>query len=772
MKPVPNYAETSKEDPKIDRKLIIPHLPQKIKSVAKQVNAAKFNFHVPSVQSFYAKQGDNLTRSYSSLVFYPETGADPNLNSYLKNKKSLVDYKNAHTVRFLVEEEESDEEEEDEANRVASVGMDVEDNILKSNKSSKKHDFFYLTEHPDQFETNDNLKKDDNFELINLEPNSETNQLPNLKNVNSEKYSENIKIPDFSPSPVHSKQETESHTSLKKSQKERADSAASFSAASTSATSYANNYTSNFTGGSTNKDAMSLVLDNFLQNSESKQSPTQAFSPSHRISPTGKAPRKNSSGDSLVITRPISKEDSNFVKKLRNCHDNSTMDESPRKRQKRSGSFTDEANIGLVWQDSNQQSSTSQNFDMSFDISNNASGLTLAQNFSALNSSSSSSTGLLQLPTIKKNNISQNSMFSSTMRSPNSQVSQLRSPASSSRVSRPSPVSGRSNNGNFSHLRARSYTSSTGHNQHVNPMTRNIRGRLNSDEFSVVDSESMMSLVDSESNMVLNMNNYANNFNSTNVNGNNNNGNTNANNPITQSPQQSLLMHDCVESELFQIQGDCFKLLVFPDGSELCKLDDHFSFYVVNNEGAFITFALFTDNVRKLFCHRFSAKFEPNSKNMWGEATFAPIPDPFVVGFEILENPARFRIDDGNVWVVENVKNKLKWCTPSDHFYSEQITQSFEEMSDNNNLFASADNLNTYIPPNILVPEDSPMTDSSVTSQRSSFGTVSAKKVKTTQFQFLVAFDKKTEKDGSIRSLRRWHEDSGSETFRERSLRD
>ena len=45
---------------------------------------------------------------------------------------------------------------------------------------------------------------------------------------------------------------------------------------------------------------------------------------------------------------------------------------------------------------------------------------------------------------------------------------------------------------------------------------------------------------------------------------------------------------------------------------------------------------------------------------MWGDATFGPLPDPFVVGIEILEAPARFTIlPDAQTWVVENLRQVL-----------------------------------------------------------------------------------------------------------------
>ena len=55
---------------------------------------------------------------------------------------------------------------------------------------------------------------------------------------------------------------------------------------------------------------------------------------------------------------------------------------------------------------------------------------------------------------------------------------------------------------------------------------------------------------------------------------------------------------------------------------------------------------------------------------MWGEATFGRVPEPFEVGFEILENPARFRIDDDFVWVVENVREKLSFVSADDDLAS------------------------------------------------------------------------------------------------------
>jgi hypothetical protein len=63
---------------------------------------------------------------------------------------------------------------------------------------------------------------------------------------------------------------------------------------------------------------------------------------------------------------------------------------------------------------------------------------------------------------------------------------------------------------------------------------------------------------------------------------------------------------------------------------------------------------------------------------MWGEATFGRVPEPFEVGFEILENPARFRIDDDFVWVVENVREKLSFVCADDYLASEPVSQCLD----------------------------------------------------------------------------------------------
>ncbi|CAD7967644.1 unnamed protein product [Amoebophrya sp. A25] len=84
-----------------------------------------------------------------------------------------------------------------------------------------------------------------------------------------------------------------------------------------------------------------------------------------------------------------------------------------------------------------------------------------------------------------------------------------------------------------------------------------------------------------------------------------------------------------------------------------------------------MTFALFTENCRRVYSRRILS-----GGGMWGDATFGPVPSPFVVGLEVLEFPAQFRVE-GHTWIVGNVRKKLQWCGPEDFYSSDTITQDF-----------------------------------------------------------------------------------------------